>query len=213
LVAELARLPGVTALDWDEGRPLLLPGELGLRPPPTVRSELRREQDRLVLHVEASARATLEDLVTAVREAWRRETGLAHAPMTQPSLAEPEASFVPESEASTSSAEGQDEKMERVRSALTKAAGDGCTLDDLKATLRYSEKLLRVRLKRLEEQGELVTRRKARKYHYFLRAYAPPEPTQPVSTASRKGGAGQEGPARDPQLGLVLFSEGESERP
>lgn len=77
LVAELVQRAGVKALHWDEG-PVQLPVVLGARPETAgVRCDIRLQQERLVVHVEGSSRATLDEVVSVIREAWPREYSTA----------------------------------------------------------------------------------------------------------------------------------------
>lgn len=226
LVAELVSHPGVAALEWNGGE-VVPPRELGIELPPVkVQCELRREQGRLVLQAEAPGRATLEELVSAVREAWQREGSFAHMPRPAPIVAEPEptlevrrevaASTAEESGAGTvlaqeqvapqqvaSSREG-DEKLERIRGALAEAAGEGHTLKSLSKALGLSEKPLRSRLKLLEEQGLLISKKKARSYWYFLKEHAPPECSDKVADTQEQKAPPAEGLAEKSQLGLFV---------
>ncbi|MCP3136466.1 DNA-processing protein DprA [Pyxidicoccus xibeiensis] len=89
LVAELVQGTGVTALHWDEG-PVQLPELLGVRPRTAgIRCDIRLQQERLVVHVEGSSRATLDDVVSAVREAWSREYALSTEAPSGMAAAEP----------------------------------------------------------------------------------------------------------------------------
>ncbi|MFP2925453.1 DNA-processing protein DprA [Pyxidicoccus sp. 3LG] len=73
LVAGLVQEAGVTALHWDEGT-VQLPELLGAKPRTAgVRCDIRLQQERLVVHVEGSSRATFDEVVSAIREAWPRE--------------------------------------------------------------------------------------------------------------------------------------------
>jgi hypothetical protein len=227
LVAELARLPGVSALEWDDG-PVQLPELLGGKPQlPGVRCEVRRELGRWVLHLEAPGSATLDDIQGAVREAWQRDVSLSHTPMPAPVVAEPEPGLVvtepspeepstpPASEQPRNSEQAapvpeEDEKLSRIRSILLGAASEGRTFEQLREAVEGSEKALRKQLKLLEERGEVITRKKPRPHRYFLQGHLPVEAPAPAkaSTRSKKkeqAVAPAEGASADkPQLGLVF---------
>jgi len=228
LVGELARLPGVFALEWNEG-PVHLPELLGGRPRLSeVRCEVRREQGRWVLHLEAPGRATLEEVLGLVREAWPSEASLSHTPMPDPVCAEPEPTLVttrPASEEPSpplAAAEPQvgsdraalagdeDETMSPIRSLLMEAATEGRTFEQLRESVGSPEKTLRKRLKILEERGEVVTRKKPRPHRYFLQGQMPAQAPAPLKVATRGKKKAQapapseEVPVDKSQLGLVF---------
>jgi hypothetical protein len=247
LVPELARRPGVTALEWNAGT-VRLPGELSPHPQVSgARCEFRQEQDRLVLHLEAPGRSTLEEVLAVVREAWQRKASLVHNPIPEPPCAEPAPALVMASDsgetkpaaltkqpapgipegkaaepmavepltqpvaepvadfdAAAPSKMSADEKLERIMQVLGEAASKGCTVESLCEALGSTEKPVRKRLQLLEEQGEVVAKKKPRPHRYFLKAYSPIESPQPVAPTTEEQLVKQEPSIEKSQLGLVF---------